>query len=62
MFAQQFRKYTPLPTCAGAKLTEPLPLSTTVPVNPEGATLGVTTDPLVSPLSSDASAWMSSSG
>jgi hypothetical protein len=59
---QQFRKYIPLPTCAGAKFTAPVPLTTTVPVNPAGAVLGVTIDPFVTPLTSEASAWICRSG
>ena len=38
------------------KFTEPVPFATTVPVNPVGAVLGVTTEPFVSPPNSVASA------
>jgi len=40
---------------AAVKFTDPLPFAITVPVNPAGVTLGVTTDPFVTPLTSLAS-------
>jgi hypothetical protein len=46
---QQARKYTPSP---GTKLTDPLPVETTVPVTPAGAKFGVMTDPFAMPLGS----------
>jgi hypothetical protein len=55
VFAQQFRKYTPLPLCAGVKFTDPVPFTTTLPVKPAGADAGVTVLPFVVPLTSVAS-------
>jgi hypothetical protein len=39
------------------KFTEPLPEATTVPLNPRGPRLGVTVEPFVTPLTSEASRW-----
>lgn len=48
-------KYTPFPACAGVKFTDPVPLATSVPVKTDGAVTGVTTEPFVTPLTSDES-------
>ena len=47
VFTQQFRKYTPLPFCAGTKFTEPLPFTITLPVKPGAQTAGVNHRPIL---------------